>query len=210
MIRNKLYCMLFSKNHGASDLVLVVRFSPLKNILFPLCFCYFDSLTIPLSLRNLTCITFTYRKSNVDAFITSYLTVWIFLIVEIWHRNSTHKKEPHFQQFLARNFLSPQCAKVFRWTFFVRNRPTCSSFKGFWSKCIILYDSTYNLKIRQHNSLQSINYPIPTQWHLLTPLGNKPFENTVGKGGIACNEQFLLFPQCFLPVWITFCHFRQI
>ena len=24
------------------------------------------------------------------------------------------------------------------------------------------------------------------------------FENTVGKGEIACNEQFLLFPQCLL------------
>ena len=24
------------------------------------------------------------------------------------------------------------------------------------------------------------------------------FENIVGKGEIACNEQFLLFPQCFL------------
>ena len=35
---------------------------------------------------------------------------------------------------------------------------------------------------------------IPTQRHLLTPLGNKPFENTVGKGEIACYEQFLLFP----------------
>ena len=44
----------------------------------------------------------------------------------------------------------------------------------------------------------------------LTPLGNKPFENTVGKGEIARNEQFLLFLQCFLPVWIAFCHFRQI
>ena len=41
-------------------------------------------------------------------------------------------------------------------------------------------------------------------------LGNKPFENTVGKGEIARNEQFLPFPQCFLPVWISFCHFRQI
>ena len=37
--------------------------------------------------------------------------------------------------------------------------------------------------------------------------GKKPFENTVGKGEIARNEQFLLFPQCFLPVWITFFHF---
>ena len=33
---------------------------------------------------------------------------------------------------------------------------------------------------------------------------------TLGKGEIARNEQFLLFPQCFLPIWITFCYFRQI
>ena len=45
---------------------------------------------------------------------------------------------------------------------------------------------------------------------LLTPLGNEPFENTVGKGEVARNEQFLLFPQCFLPVWITVFHLRQI
>ena len=36
------------------------------------------------------------------------------------------------------------------------------------------------------------------------------FENTVEKGEIARNEQFLLFPQCFLPVWRTFCHFHQM
>ena len=41
-------------------------------------------------------------------------------------------------------------------------------------------------------------------------LENKPFENTVGKGEIARHEQLLLFPQCFLPVWITSCHFCQI
>ena len=34
----------------------------------------------------------------------------------------------------------------------------------------------------------------------------KPFENTVGKGEIAHNEKFLLFPQCFLPFSRTFCH----
>ena len=43
-----------------------------------------------------------------------------------------------------------------------------------------------------------------------TPLENKCFENTVGKGEIARNEQFLLFPQFFLPVWRTFCYFLQI
>ena len=50
-----------------------------------------------------------------------------------------------------------------------------------------------------------------THSHTMTPfdtLGNKPFESTVEKGEIARNEQFLLFPQCFLPIWITFCHFR--
>ena len=36
------------------------------------------------------------------------------------------------------------------------------------------------------------------------------FENTVGKGEIARNEQFLLFPKCFPPVKRTFCHFHQI
>ena len=34
----------------------------------------------------------------------------------------------------------------------------------------------------------------------------KSFENTVGKGEIVCYEQFLLFLQCFLPVWRIFCH----
>ena len=41
-----------------------------------------------------------------------------------------------------------------------------------------------------------------------TCLHYKSFENTVGKGEIACNEQILLFPQCFLPFWRTFCHFH--
>ena len=38
----------------------------------------------------------------------------------------------------------------------------------------------------------------------------KFFENTEGKGEIARNEQFLLFPQYFLPVGRTFLHFHQI
>ena len=49
--------------------------------------------------------------------------------------------------------------------------------------------------------------------HTMTPFdapGKKPFENTVGKEEIARNKQFLLFTHCFLPVWITFFHFRQI
>ena len=37
----------------------------------------------------------------------------------------------------------------------------------------------------------------------------KSVENTVGKGEIACNKQFLLLHQFSLPVWTTFCHFHQ-
>ena len=40
--------------------------------------------------------------------------------------------------------------------------------------------------------------------------GKQAFENTGGKGEIAHIEQFLLFPQCFLPVWLTFYHFSPI
>ena len=47
----------------------------------------------------------------------------------------------------------------------------------------------------EQNSLQS---SIPRQWHLWR-LFDKSFENTMGKGEIARNEQFLLFPQC-LPI----------
>ena len=36
----------------------------------------------------------------------------------------------------------------------------------------------------------------------------KSFENTVGKGEITHNEQFLLFPQCFLPVLRAYCRFQ--
>ena len=50
----------------------------------------------------------------------------------------------------------------------------------------------------------------PKQALVFTCQQCRPFENTVGKGEIARNEQFLLFPQSFLPVWRTFCHFHQI
>ena len=31
----------------------------------------------------------------------------------------------------------------------------------------------------------------------------KGVENTVGKGEIACYEQFLVFPQCFQKTWVA-------
>ena len=42
--------------------------------------------------------------------------------------------------------------------------------------------------------------PFPKQALFFTCLLYKSFESTMGKGEIARNEQFLLFPLCFLPL----------
>ena len=50
-------------------------------------------------------------------------------------------------------------------------------------------------------------YPFAKQALVFTCLQYKSFENTVGKGEIARNEQFLLIPQCFLPILDNFLTF---
>ena len=50
--------------------------------------------------------------------------------------------------------------------------------------------------------------PFPKQALVFTCLQHKSFENTVGKGKIARNEQFLLFP-VFSTYWRTLCRFYQ-
>ena len=50
----------------------------------------------------------------------------------------------------------------------------------------------------------------PKQALVFTCLLYKSCENTAGKEEIARNQQFLLFPQCFLPIQIDFCKFHQI
>ena len=68
------------------------------------------------------------------------------------------------------------------------------------------------LCISQFNSLTVLepSWTCPKQALVFTCLLYKSSENTVGKGEIAHNEQFLLFPQCILPFWITFCHIHKI
>ena len=53
-------------------------------------------------------------------------------------------------------------------------------------------------------------YLFPKKALIFTCLRYKPFENTVGKGEIARNEQFLLFPQYFPTIWEAFCYFCHI
>ena len=56
-----------------------------------------------------------------------------------------------------------------------------------------------NLYSRQVKSRPCLgkDQPFPKQALVFTRLQFKSFENTEGKGEIARNEQFLLFPQCF-------------
>ena len=51
--------------------------------------------------------------------------------------------------------------------------------------------------------------PFPKQALVFTCLHLESFGNTVGKGEIARNEQFLLFPQCFLHFLRALCHCHQ-
>ena len=55
----------------------------------------------------------------------------------------------------------------------------------------------------------TIELPLPHK-PLLYMSAVKAFENTVGKGEIACNEKFLLFPQCFLKGFIQQLHEKKI
>ena len=64
-----------------------------------------------------------------------------------------------------------------------------------------------------HTQILCSVYPFPNKpWVLHVSLlkACQPFESTEGKGEIARNEHFLLFPQCFLPIQQTFCHLHQI
>ena len=60
------------------------------------------------------------------------------------------------------------------------------------------------------NSEISNIHPFRKQALVFTCLKYSSLENTVAKGEIAHNEQFLLFPLCFLPFWRIYCHFHQI
>ena len=57
--------------------------------------------------------------------------------------------------------------------------------------------------------LHGVVNPFPNKPWILRVCSTCPLKNTGGNWEIACNEQFLLFPQCFLRYCRTFCHFHQ-
>ena len=58
--------------------------------------------------------------------------------------------------------------------------------------------------------LYPLEKPLSEQALVFTCLQSKSLENTVGKGEIARNNQFLLFPQCFPTCWKIFLHFIKV
>ena len=65
-------------------------------------------------------------------------------------------------------------------------------FPTIFSKVRGLFGEKLNPKYYLLSMFHGSYQPIPTQ-HLLTPLGNKPFENIVGKGEIVRLDNFLPF-----------------
>ena len=78
---------------------------------------------------------------------------------------------------------------------------------GFWETSL---DKKKMLVISSFSCYYNVFYSTLTLSQTSPGLQYKSFENTLGKGEIARNEQFLLFPQCFVPFWITPCHCHQI
>ena len=66
-----------------------------------------------------------------------------------------------------------------------------------------------NIKMMKNVSCQS-NPSIVTITLFQTSPEFLHFENTVRKGEIALNEQFILFPQCFIPDMNNFLQFQPI
>ena len=75
----------------------------------------------------------------------------------------------------------------------------------------ILIKSVQAVWKKRYNSIprelceKCLHWPFPKQALVFTCLHYNSFENTEGKGEIARNEQFVLFPQ-----WRTFCQCHQI
>ena len=73
-----------------------------------------------------------------------------------------------------------------------------------------MFSKTSFLRVIKSQDCVVKNKPFPKQALVFTCLQYKSLKNTVRKGEIVHNTQFLLFPQCFLTIWRPFCHFHQI
>ena len=90
-----------------------------------------------------------------------------------------------------------------------RNRLAAVMTSGLCSKELTLSQTSPGFTCLQIKPFEKTGGTLSQTSPGFTCLQIKPFEKTVGKGEIAHNEQFLLFPLCFVPVWRAFCYFHQ-
>ena len=95
---------------------------------------------------------------------------------------------------------------MFVWESLIDNR------KSLFESNYISFSAVQKFRVRiiAVNSATISLKPFSRQALVFTCLQYKFFEKAVGKGEIARNEQFLLFPQRFLPLCRTFHHFHGI
>ena len=70
-----------------------------------------------------------------------------------------------------------------------------------FSLCPTMLSKGFYLSVVKIRDCPVKGLPIPKQALVFTCLQYKYFKNTVGKGEIARNKQFILFTQCFLTIW---------
>ena len=75
-------------------------------------------------------------------------------------------------------------------------------FIGLWNKKILRECDVLLCMTVSHRCINPLEQAL-----VFTCLWYESFENTVGKGEIAHNEQFLIYPQCFLRAYRTLCNF---
>ena len=103
---------------------------------------------------------------------------------------------------------------------FNRGRKHCGEKRKCWLTVFSPFPTMFSKGLLRSSEIRTVWERYKTQDCMVDPFPNKPwflrvcsyksFENAVGKGEIARNEQFLLFLQCFLPIWRTFCYFHQL
>ena len=72
---------------------------------------------------------------------------------------------------------------------------------------IISFFPQFSQSYHRQKTVFELHFPFPKQAVVFTCLQYKSFENTAGKGEIASNEQFLLFPTVFSTLLENFLPF---
>ena len=118
----------------------------------------------------------------------------------LYSRSNVHQLVDMFNLFLNKPLFLCVCSTSLLKTL----REKCLGYKSFHSKYHMSKIEVLHSRFNVHQ-LVFLNKPFVFMY-----LPYKSFENTEGKGGIARDEQFLLFPQCLHSIWRIFYHLYEI